>query len=74
MAHFPKLRIEHLTLILPPRGRHVFAVVGKNGSQIGQRHVATMLVDELVDPQPAASCAVATPHFEHMETSANVVE
>ncbi len=33
-----------------------------------------MLVDELVDPQSAASCAVAAPYLEHVEALADVVE
>ena len=52
----------------------MFAVTNQDGPQIGQRHVATILVDELVDPQSAMSCAVAAPHFEHMDSSANVIE
>ena len=33
-----------------------------------------MLVDQLVDPQPAASGAVAAPHLEHVVAFAEIVE
>ncbi len=52
----------------------MFAVADKMLPQIRQRHVAAMLVDELVDPQPAASYAVAAPHLEHVVALADVIE
>ncbi len=52
----------------------MLAVADKVLPQIGQRHVAPVLVDELVDPQPAATCAFAAPHLEHLEALAEIVE
>ena len=47
---FPKLRIEHLTLIRSPRRGLVFAVAREELPQIRQRHVAPVLVDQLDNP------------------------
>jgi hypothetical protein len=52
----------------------MLAVADEVLPQIRQRHVAAMLVDQLVDPQPAATCAFAAPHLEHAVAHADVVE
>ena len=52
----------------------MLAVGGKNDPQIGQRHISAMLVDQLVDPQPAATCAFAAPHLEHSVALAEIIE
>jgi hypothetical protein len=42
--------------------------------QIGQWHVGTILVDQLVNPKSALTGALSAPHLKHGEPAADISE